>query len=120
MLMDTSSQVSSAQEIVTITDLKPIWACDQKAAARQRRVAATAYRKSVLLTCSCVLIVNALCVMQVAYIPQTAFIFGASVRDNILFGLPYESSRYQHAVESASLGPDLEHLPGTFQSPKLP
>lgn len=50
--------------------------------------------------------------LQVAFIPQTAFIFGATVRDNILFGLPYDSSRYQHALEASSLGPDLEHLPG--------
>lgn len=50
--------------------------------------------------------------MQVAFITQTAFIFGASVRENILFGLPYEESRYQQAVDAAALGPDLEHLPG--------
>lgn len=52
--------------------------------------------------------------VQVSYIPQTAFIFGASVRDNILFGLPYDNSRYQRAIEASALGPDLEHLPGTL------
>ena len=52
-----------------------------------------------------------------AFITQTAFIFGASVRENILFGLPYEGTRYQHAVDSASLGPDLENLPGVTDLP---
>ena len=49
---------------------------------------------------------------QVAFVPQTAFIFGGTVRDNILFGLPYEESRYQKAVQAAALGPDLVQLPG--------
>ena len=49
---------------------------------------------------------------QVAFVPQAAFIFGGSVRDNILFGLPYEECRYQKAVQAAALGPDLVQLPG--------
>ena len=43
--------------------------------------------------------------------PQTAFIYGASVRDNILFGLPYEEGRYHAAIEASALAPDLEQLP---------
>lgn len=50
--------------------------------------------------------------LQVAYVPQTAFIFGETVRNNILFGLPYEEARYQHALDVASLGPDLAILSG--------
>lgn len=49
---------------------------------------------------------------QVAFVPQTAFIFGASVRDNILFGLPYDDNLYSAAVQAAALGPDLVQLPG--------
>ena len=50
---------------------------------------------------------------QVAYVPQAAFIYNASVRENILFGLPYDEERYQRAVHAASLGPDLLQLPGS-------
>jgi len=56
--------------------------------------------------------------MQIAFVPQTAFIFGASVRDNILFGMPFEESRYQAAVQAAALGPDLAHLPGAPPPPR--
>ncbi len=49
---------------------------------------------------------------QVAYVPQAAFIYNATVRENILFGLPYEEQRYQRALQAASLGPDLLLLTG--------
>ncbi|KAK9802963.1 hypothetical protein WJX72_012534 [[Myrmecia] bisecta] len=48
---------------------------------------------------------------KVAYVPQSAFIFNATIRENILFGLPFEEDRYRHAVQAASLGPDLVHMP---------
>lgn len=54
--------------------------------------------------------VHAVC--QVAYIPQAAFIYNATVRENILFGQPFEEERYQRAIEAAALGPDLIQLPG--------
>ena len=50
--------------------------------------------------------------VQVAYVPQSAFIFGETVRNNILFGLPYEAERYQRAIDVACLGPDLASLQG--------
>lgn len=50
--------------------------------------------------------------MQVAYIPQAAFIYNATVRENILFGQPFEEERYQRAIEAAALGPDLLQLSG--------
>lgn len=46
-----------------------------------------------------------------AYVPQQAFIVGGSVRDNILFGLPFDEARYQRAVAVASLQRDLQLLP---------
>lgn len=53
-----------------------------------------------------------LVVLQVAYIPQAAFIYNATVRENILFGQPFEEERYQRAIEAAALGPDLAQLSG--------
>lgn len=51
-------------------------------------------------------------VVQVAYVPQSAFIYNATVRENILFGQPYDEARYQTALNAASLAPDLAILPG--------
>ncbi len=53
-----------------------------------------------------------LIVVQVAYIPQAAFIYNATVRENILFGQPFEEERYQRAIDAAALGPDLAQLSG--------
>ncbi|KAF9150253.1 Multidrug resistance-associated protein 1 [Linnemannia schmuckeri] len=48
---------------------------------------------------------------RVAYVPQHAWIFNASVKDNILFGQPYDESRYLQILHSAGLEPDLAILP---------
>ncbi|KAG6837247.1 hypothetical protein H0H93_012642 [Arthromyces matolae] len=48
---------------------------------------------------------------KVAYCPQTAWIQNASLRDNILFGKPYEEERYWRVIEEACLLPDLHLLP---------
>lgn len=50
--------------------------------------------------------------LQVAYVPQSAFIYNASVRDNILFGLPYEQQRYDEAIKASAVGPDIDNMPG--------
>lgn len=49
---------------------------------------------------------------RVAYVPQVAWIFNASVRDNILFGLPFEEKRYQTAITVSALVADLELMAG--------
>jgi len=47
---------------------------------------------------------------QVAFVPQTPWIENASIRDNILAGLPYFESRYEATLEAAALLKDLETL----------
>ncbi|CAL8256487.1 unnamed protein product [Lota lota] len=49
---------------------------------------------------------------SVAYVPQQAWIQNATVRDNILFGSPHDSPRFQAVLDACALGPDLELLPG--------
>lgn len=49
---------------------------------------------------------------SVAYVPQISWIFNATVRDNILFGSPFEARHYEEAIEVTSLQHDLELLPG--------
>lgn len=43
---------------------------------------------------------------KLAYVPQEAWIINASVRENILFGQPYDEKRYNHVVKMAALAPD--------------
>ena len=50
--------------------------------------------------------------MQVAYVPQSAFIYNATVRDNILFGLPFQQERYDQAIAAAAVRPDLDNMDG--------
>ncbi|KAM8837861.1 ATP-binding cassette sub-family C member 3 isoform 2-T2 [Spinachia spinachia] len=49
---------------------------------------------------------------SVAYVPQQAWIQNASLRDNILFGKPYNEQKYCRVLEACALTPDLEVLPG--------
>uniref|UniRef100_A0AAQ4R6L2 ATP-binding cassette, sub-family C (CFTR/MRP), member 3 n=1 Tax=Gasterosteus aculeatus aculeatus TaxID=481459 RepID=A0AAQ4R6L2_GASAC len=49
---------------------------------------------------------------SVAYVPQQAWIQNASLRDNILFGKPYNEQKYCCVLEACALTPDLEVLPG--------
>ena len=48
---------------------------------------------------------------NVAYTAQENWIRNASVKQNILFGLPYDADRYMGAVKAAALLPDLSILP---------
>ena len=45
-----------------------------------------------------------------AYVPQTAWLTNASLRDNILWGLPMDEKRYQDTLFACGLVPDLEIL----------
>ncbi|XP_049916463.1 ATP-binding cassette sub-family C member 3 isoform X2 [Epinephelus moara] len=49
---------------------------------------------------------------SVAYVPQQAWIQNATLRDNILFGNPYNEQKYRCVLEACALTPDLEVLPG--------
>lgn len=45
---------------------------------------------------------------SVAYVNQQAWIFNATIRENILFGKPYDPRRYAEAVSLASLVRDFQ------------
>ena len=47
----------------------------------------------------------------IAYVPQTPFIMNATLRDNILFGQPYDEVRYQKVLSTCCLLPDIAILP---------
>ncbi|KAF8922710.1 ABC protein [Mucidula mucida] len=48
---------------------------------------------------------------RVAYCPQTAWIQNATLKDNILFGQPFDTAKYWSVLERACLIPDLQMLP---------
>ena len=48
---------------------------------------------------------------RVSYCSQTTWVFSGSVRENILFGQSFDSSRYRAVVEACGLARDLELLP---------
>ena len=47
---------------------------------------------------------------HVAFVPQQAWLQNASVRDNVIFGLPFREERYRATLEACSLVSDLEIL----------
>ncbi|KAH8823225.1 multidrug resistance-associated ABC transporter [Flagelloscypha sp. PMI_526] len=48
---------------------------------------------------------------NIAYVPQVAWIRNQTLRDNILFGQPYDPTRYREVLQACCLEPDLEILP---------
>ncbi|EDQ90327.1 uncharacterized protein MONBRDRAFT_18722 [Monosiga brevicollis MX1] len=49
---------------------------------------------------------------KVAYVPQSAWIRNATVRENILFGKAFDAKRYKQVIHACALEPDLLILPG--------
>ena len=47
---------------------------------------------------------------KVSYVPQTPFILNQTLRDNILFGLPFDRDLYERVLDACCLRPDLEQL----------
>lgn len=58
-------------------------------------------------------IYNIFCFYQgtIAYVAQQAWIQNATLRDNILFGKPFDPVRYDKVIDACALRPDLEILP---------
>ncbi|KAF9007209.1 multidrug resistance-associated ABC transporter [Cyathus striatus] len=46
----------------------------------------------------------------ISYVAQSPWLRHQSIKDNILFGYPYDDERYNAVVEACALGPDLEML----------
>ena len=46
------------------------------------------------------------------YVAQEPWIQNATLRDNILFGSPYNHRKYKRVIDACALKADLESLPG--------
>ena len=47
---------------------------------------------------------------SIAYVPQEAFLVNDTLRNNILFGKPYDKNKYEKVIKISQLRPDLEML----------
>ena len=48
---------------------------------------------------------------EVAYVPQSPWILTGNIKENVLFGKPYESVKYDKTVETCALKKDFELFP---------
>lgn len=53
---------------------------------------------------------------KMAYHAQQPWILNSNVRDNILFGLPYDKERFNKAVDASCLQSDLDILPNGVET----
>nr|CAH7765033.1 unnamed protein product [Callosobruchus chinensis] len=53
---------------------------------------------------------------SIAYVAQQAWIQNATLKDNILFGKPFDKERYDRVVEACALKPDFQMLPAGDQT----
>lgn len=45
-----------------------------------------------------------------AYVPQQAWIQNLTLRDNVLFGCPFDEEKYKRTIQVCALEPDLKQL----------
>ena len=51
------------------------------------------------------------CRGSIIFVPQIPWLFSGTVRDNILFGEPYEESKYARIIEACALADDIQQFP---------
>ena len=50
------------------------------------------------------------------YVPQTPWIFSGTIRKNILFGQPYDESKYNRVIKACALTEDIQRFPDYDQT----
>ena len=50
------------------------------------------------------------------YVPQTAWIFSGTIRENILFGQPHDETKYTRVIEACALTEDIQRFPDYDQT----
>ncbi len=56
------------------------------------------------------------CKGNVVYVPQTAWVFSGTIKENILFGKPYDEFKYTQVIEACALTEDLKQFPDCDQT----
>ena len=52
----------------------------------------------------------------VVYVPQTPWIFSGTIRENIVFGGPYDESKYNNVIKACALKEDIQRFPESDQT----
>ena len=53
---------------------------------------------------------------SIAYVPQVAWVFSGTIRENILFGKPYGEHKYARTIEACALDEDIKQFPSGDQT----
>jgi len=53
---------------------------------------------------------------KIAFVPQEAWIFGGTIRENILVGREYQKEFYDRVIQACSLVSDFENFPSRDQT----
>ena len=56
------------------------------------------------------------CRGSLVYVPQISWIFSGTIRENILFGHPYDEHKYARTIEACALNEDIKQFPGGDQT----
>ena len=56
------------------------------------------------------------CRGSLVYVPQVSWVFSGTVRENILFGQPYDEHKYARTIEACALDEDMKQFPGGDQT----
>lgn len=54
---------------------------------------------------------NVICRGALVYAPQIAWVFSGTIRENVLFGEPYNESKYKRVIEACALREDIHQFP---------
>ena len=54
---------------------------------------------------------NIICSGSIGYVPQTAWVFSGTLRDNVLFGEPYNEKKYSEVIDACALREDINRFP---------
>ncbi|KAL9956501.1 hypothetical protein ACROYT_G037983 [Oculina patagonica] len=57
-----------------------------------------------------------ICQGNLVYVPQTAWIFSGTIRENILFGQPYDEPKYTKIIKACALTEDIQRFPNYDQT----
>ena len=56
------------------------------------------------------------CQGTLVYLPQTAWVFSGTIKENILFGQPYDETKYARIIKACALTEDIRHFPDRDQT----
>ena len=56
------------------------------------------------------------CPETIIYVPQVAWVFSGTLRENILFGQPYDEHRYTRIIKACALMEDIQQFPNGDQT----